>query len=100
MPKTAVHKRTYPGWMRAAIVVVLAMFALATYIAYTSTGFGYTINRLRCSHKPFIKVVSFEPTQTYISPDDRMYPHYYNLSGNKYYCTEQQAQADGLFKDE
>lgn len=98
MTKTQTPKKKLAVGLKIIVGIVIAIILLAGVAAYHITGFGYTVSRIRCGHKPFVKVGSFEPTQTYIGPGDPMYKYYSSNPGSKYYCTELDAQADGLYR--
>ena len=86
--------------MRLKIIVglVITIPLFIAGVVYYVTGFGYTVSRIRCGNKPFVKVGSFEPTQTYIGPNDPMYKYHSSNPGSKYYCSERDAQDDGLYR--
>jgi hypothetical protein len=93
-PKKHFSKRKKIMIVTATITSIFALLG-----AYMFMGLAYTVARLRCGGDPIIQVGSFEPTQEYMTSNNPMYKYYAKDVFTKYYCTEKQAQADGLHKD-
>jgi hypothetical protein len=101
MPKTQTIKKKLTTRAKITIGFVSLVILIIGIGAYSFTGFGYTVYRIKCGHKPVIQVGGFgETSSTYIGPDDPMYIFYFSNGGSKYFCTERQAQAQGLSKDQ
>ena len=99
MPQAQTHKRQLKPWKKVVIGLVTISVLVASIAISFLTGFGYTVSRIRCCHQPFVKVGAFEPNQTYLTPNSPLYKSFASNFGSKYYCSEQQAQADGLTRD-
>ncbi len=82
-------------FITCAIILVL----IGLFVAYTLTGFTYTVARIRCGHQPIVHVVSFEDTRQYLTPSNPMYKYYAHDVLNEYYCSEADAKEAGLSKD-
>lgn len=92
--QTKFYKNTFL-WF--AICVLLLVFLVAYFINFK--GFAYQIAKFRCGREPVFKYESFEPTQYYYAPDNPMYKFYKTDLGTTFYCTEEQAQKAGLYKN-
>jgi len=97
--KNTQTKKRFSAPIKILIGVVGFIAVIVLVIAYTLSGFGYTVTRLRCGHKPIVGVGTLGPTVDYITPENEQYKYFASNPGSKYYCTEAQAQADGLYKD-